>query len=80
MSAIIKRSLSIAGHRTSISLEEPFWRLLQAEAQAENLSIPALVERIDRARQGTNLSSAIRVHLLSTLIERGGAKLNDSRE
>ncbi|MBN8534266.1 MAG: ribbon-helix-helix domain-containing protein [Rhizobiales bacterium] len=80
MSGIIKRSLSIAGHRTSISLEEPFWRLLQAQAQSDGLSIPALVERIDSARQGTNLSSAIRVHLLTTLIERGGAALNDSQE
>lgn len=80
MSAIIKRSMSIAGHRTSISLEEPFWRLLQAEARSEALSIPALVERIDSARQGANLSSAIRVHLLTTLIERGGAALNDFRE
>lgn len=79
MSTIIKRSLSIAGHRTSISLEEPFWRLLQAEAQEENLSVPALVERIDRARRGANLSSAIRVHLLSSLMERGGVTLNESR-
>lgn len=80
MSAIVKRSLSIAGHRTSISLEEPFWRLLQAEAQAAGLSIPAWVEQIDRARRGTNLSSAIRVHLLTTLMTRGGATLSDSRE
>jgi predicted DNA-binding ribbon-helix-helix protein len=80
MSAIVKRSLSIAGHRTSISLEEPFWRLLQAEAQAAGLSIPAWVEQVDRTRQGANLSSAIRVHLLTTLIARGGATLSDSRE
>jgi predicted DNA-binding ribbon-helix-helix protein len=80
MSAVIKRSLSIAGHRTSISLEEPFWRLLGAEAEAEGLSIPALVERIDRARRGTNLSSAIRVHLISALMERRGTALSDSRE
>lgn len=80
MSAIIKRSLTIAGHRTSISLEEPFWRLLQAEAEAGGLSIPALVEQIDRARRGTNLSSAIRVHLITALMERRGTTLSDSRE
>ncbi|MGL5445747.1 MAG: ribbon-helix-helix domain-containing protein [Rhabdaerophilum sp.] len=80
MSGIIKRSLSIAGHRTSISLEEPFWRLLQAEAQTEGLSIPALVERIDRARSGTNLSSAIRVHLLSNLMESSGVRLTVAQE
>ncbi len=73
MSAVVKRSLTIAGHRTSISLEEPFWRLLQAEAKAAGLSIAALVESIDRTRRDTNLSSAIRIHLVTRLMERGAA-------
>jgi predicted DNA-binding ribbon-helix-helix protein len=80
MTAIIKRSLTIAGHRTSISLEEPFWRLLRAEAEATGISIAALVERIDSARRGANLSSAIRVHLLSGLMERSGVTLSEDRE
>jgi predicted DNA-binding ribbon-helix-helix protein len=71
MSAVIKRSLSIAGHRTSVSLEDPFWQLLQAEAKAGDVSVAALVESIDRARRGTNLSSAIRIHLVTRLMEKG---------
>lgn len=63
MSRIRKRSLSIAGHRTSISLEEPFWQGLKELAEAEGVSVAALVERIDAGRGETGLSSAIRVHL-----------------
>ncbi len=58
-----KHSVRIAGHRTSLSLEDAFWRALKAAARAEGLSVNALVERIDRARGG-NLSSALRVSLL----------------
>lgn len=71
MSAVVKRSLTIAGHRTSISLEEPFWRLLQSEAKAQGLSVAAFVEMIDRARRDTNLSSAIRIHLVTALMAQG---------
>jgi predicted DNA-binding ribbon-helix-helix protein len=65
---IVKRSIVIAGHRTSISLEEPFWRLVQAEAKAEGISVAALVARVDSARRGGNLSSAIRIHVLETMM------------
>ena len=61
---IAKRSLVIAGHRTSVSLEEAFWRALSAQAATQGLSIAGLVARIDAARAGANLSSAIRVFLL----------------
>lgn len=63
---IRKRSLTVAGHRTSLSLEEAFWRALKAQAKAEGLSVAALVARIDRERSG-NLSSAVRVYLLKRL-------------
>ena len=62
-SAIKKRSVTLAGHRTSLSLEEAFWRALKEAARREGISIDALVERIDRDRRG-NLSSAVRVYLL----------------
>ncbi len=58
-----KRSVTIAGHRTSLSLEEAFWQALKDQARAEGLSTAALIERIDRERT-TNLSSALRVYLL----------------
>jgi len=61
---VIKRSLVIAGHRTSVSLEEAFWRALTNLAVARGQSIASLVAQIDAARDGANLSSAIRVYLL----------------
>lgn len=61
---VVKRSLAIAGHQTSISLEEAFWLELKAAASRRNLSIAALVAEIDGARTDANLSSAIRVFLL----------------
>lgn len=75
MPGIVKRSLTIAGHRTSISLEEPFWRLLKAFARSDGISPPELVARIDAGRRGLNLSSAIRVHLLERLMAEGTAAI-----
>ncbi|HZH08843.1 MAG TPA: ribbon-helix-helix domain-containing protein [Microvirga sp.] len=69
-SQIVKRSVSIAGHRTSISLEEPFWQLLREIADREKLSIQALIGRIDAERGEQNLSSAIRVFVLMDLRSR----------
>ncbi len=62
---VVKRSLSIAGHRTSISLEEAFWTRLRAVAAARGWSVAALVAAIDAERGEANLSSAIRVWLLA---------------
>ncbi len=60
-----KRSLTIAGHRTSVSLEEPFWTALAEIAAARRMSVAALVASIDRGRAArTNLSAAIRVFVL----------------
>lgn len=58
-----KRSFTIAGHRTSISLEGAFWMALRETAAERQLSVAALVAEIDRGRGATNLSSAIRVWL-----------------
>ncbi|MFO1035166.1 MAG: ribbon-helix-helix domain-containing protein [Hyphomicrobiales bacterium] len=60
----LKRSLTIAGHRTSLSLEAEFWAALTAAAQAEQKSLSTLVGEIDSARGTRNLSSAVRVWLL----------------
>lgn len=70
---IVKRSVSIAGHRTSISLEEPFWEALREIAEREKLSIQALIGRIDAERGGQNLSSAIRVFVLADLRNRSSS-------
>jgi predicted DNA-binding ribbon-helix-helix protein len=67
---VVKRSVSIAGHRTSVSLEEPFWDTLREIADRRGLSVQALIGQIDAARADQNLSSAIRVFVLETV--RGG--------
>ncbi len=61
-----KRSVEIAGHRTSLSLEQAFWRALKRIAARDGVSINRLIERIDRERGG-NLSSAVRVYVLERL-------------
>jgi predicted DNA-binding ribbon-helix-helix protein len=62
--ADLKRSLTIAGHRTSLSLEPEFWAALKIAAELEQKSIAALVGEIDATRGERNLSSAIRVWIL----------------
>jgi len=61
-----KRSVTIAGHRTSLSLEAAFWEELKAAAAARGQSLNALIAEIDAARSG-NLSSAVRVWVLRRL-------------
>lgn len=73
-----KRSVTIAGHETSISLEPLFWRALERAAQDEGLPVNALiaridVERLDASARAPNLTSAIRQWLFLREIERGGA-------
>jgi predicted DNA-binding ribbon-helix-helix protein len=64
--AIRKRSVRLAGHRTSVSVEEPFWSELGAIAKARGLSLDRLIAEIDRDRRG-NLSSAIRLFVLAEI-------------
>lgn len=61
-----KHSVTIAGHRTSISLEVGFWRHLRSIAEQENLSLNELVRQLDEARNGS-LSGAIRAFVLQRL-------------
>ena len=61
---LIKHSLVVAGHRTSVSLEGIFWRRLRAIAAERELSMAALVREVDAARGAANLSSALRVFVL----------------
>jgi len=59
-----KRSLSIAGHRTSIALEPEFWAALTLMADEADQPLAALIRTIDERRATTNLSSAVRVAVL----------------
>lgn len=65
---MLKRSVTIGGHRTSFSLEREFLNELQRLAAERGMSLAALVAEIDRARpDGQNLSSALRLHVLASL-------------
>jgi predicted DNA-binding ribbon-helix-helix protein len=63
-SAVAKRSVVIGGHKTSVSLEEPFWNEIRAIAELEQVSVSNLLRKIDHERHNANLSSAIRVYVL----------------
>ena len=65
MAAIIKRSLVLTGHATSISLEEPFWDYLKGAAARDGKSVQAFVASIDQTRTTGNLSSALRLFALA---------------
>lgn len=65
MSAVVKRSVAIKGHRTSISLEKPFYEEFERIARQRGMAVAALVAEIDASRPpDTNLSSAIRLFVL----------------
>lgn len=63
-SAVIKRSVVLAGHKTSVSLEDAFWRGLKEIGQSRNITLSALITSIDAGRLHGNLSSAIRLFVL----------------
>jgi predicted DNA-binding ribbon-helix-helix protein len=68
-----KRSFSIAGHRTSISLESAFWDALKEAAAQDGVTLASLINSIDKSRGEANLSSAVRVWLLERLKARAAA-------
>ena len=68
--AMRKRSVTIDGHRTSVSLEDAFWAELSAIAEQRGLSLNALVAEIDHGRSPGNLSSALRLFVLDELRKR----------
>jgi len=63
-SLVVKRSIVIAGHKTSVSVEDEFWSLLKEIAKERHKTMSDLVAEIDTDRQQTNLSSAIRLFVL----------------
>lgn len=77
MTRPLKRSFSIHGHRTSISLEAPFWEALRDAAQREGLSLAGLIAKIDDARSGGGLSTAVRIWILDYYRRAGAARSYD---
>jgi predicted DNA-binding ribbon-helix-helix protein len=70
MPAPVKRSVTIAGHRTSISLEPEFWQALKEIADTTGRPVAAVIAEIDSARGGEGLSTAARLHVLRFYRER----------
>jgi predicted DNA-binding ribbon-helix-helix protein len=64
-SLVVKRSVVVAGHKTSVSLEDPFWKSLKEIATSREMSLSDLLAAIDSGRHHGNLSSAIRVFVLN---------------
>jgi predicted DNA-binding ribbon-helix-helix protein len=76
-SSVIKRSIMIDGHKTSVSLENAFWEDLKEIAQTQQSTLSKLVAAIDKRRQHGNLSSAIRLFVLTHAMDT--AKLSSAR-
>jgi len=76
-SPVVKRSIVIAGHKTSVSLEDAFWTGLKDIAASRNITLSELVALIDSERRQGNLSSAIRLFVLdfyrSGAVDGGGS-------
>jgi predicted DNA-binding ribbon-helix-helix protein len=72
-SPVIKRSIVIAGHKTSVSLEDGFWKGLKEIAGARDVTLSDLVATIDSDRRHGNLSSAIRLFVLDHYRGQGGS-------
>jgi predicted DNA-binding ribbon-helix-helix protein len=81
-SLVVKRSIVVSGHKTSVSLEDAFWNALKEIARARNVTLSELVAAIDSERRHDNLSSTIRLFVLEfyrgQLSESGGRIAGDS--
>jgi len=76
----VKHSFTLAGHRTSISLEAAFWDALKDAAAAESMTLAQLVGRIDKDRGAAGLSSAVRVWILDYVRARAANHLAFANE
>jgi predicted DNA-binding ribbon-helix-helix protein len=71
--SVAKRSVVIGGHKTSVSLEEPFWQAVREITDSRNITVSELLREIDRDRRDANLSSAVRVFVLEYARQRAEA-------
>jgi predicted DNA-binding ribbon-helix-helix protein len=76
-STVVKRSIVIDGHKTSVSLEDAFWSDLKEIAHVQGATLSTLVAEIDKTRKQSNLSSAIRLFVLDQI--RNGTRLDQSK-
>jgi predicted DNA-binding ribbon-helix-helix protein len=78
-STVVKRSIVLAGHKTSVSLEDAFWEGLKDIAKTRRVTLRDLVGSIDFDREHGNLSSAIRLFVLNHYKAAAASHLTDSR-
>jgi predicted DNA-binding ribbon-helix-helix protein len=78
-SPVVKRSIVVAGHKTSVSLEDAFWEGLKDIAKARRVKLSDLVGSIDTDREHGNLSSALRLFVLDHYKAAAASHLTDSR-
>lgn len=78
-SPVVKRSIVVAGHKTSVSLEEAFWNGMKEISSERDLTLSELVGEIDGHRQQGNLSSAIRLFVLDYFRKRSSTKSSDGK-
>ena len=76
-SLVVKRSIVLAGHKTSVSLEDAFWEGLKLIADERHVSLSDLVAAINADRQHGNLSSALRLFVLAFYRDKVSAKLGE---
>jgi predicted DNA-binding ribbon-helix-helix protein len=79
-SPVVKRSIVIAGHKTSVSLEDAFWASLKDIAGTRNMTLSELVASIDADRRQGNLSSAIRLYVLDHFRTQSASRAPEARE
>ena len=77
---VVKRSIVIGGHKTSVSLEDGFWQGLKDIAASRKQTVTELVSNIDHSRRVGNLSSAIRLFVLESVQEQGGKRTSIAPE
>jgi predicted DNA-binding ribbon-helix-helix protein len=77
-SSVVKRSIVIAGHKTSVSLEDAFWKGLKEIAGGRDMTLSDLVAAIDSDRRHGNLSSAIRLYVLDHYRAQGNSIVRES--
>jgi predicted DNA-binding ribbon-helix-helix protein len=79
-SSVIKRSIVLDGHKTSVSLENAFWTELKGIAHSQSVTLSKLVAEIDATRKQSNLSSAIRLFVLEHFQKEGKGLHSDRDE
>jgi predicted DNA-binding ribbon-helix-helix protein len=78
-SPVLKRSVVIGGHKTSVSLEDEFWSGLKEIAAARNMTLSDLVATVERGRESGNLSSTLRLFVLDSYRQRAAGRANEGQ-